>query len=102
MKKRMLALLMALTLMASSTVLSFAQNPTTLEAPQNVFARIDENQSINIRWQIPKSVIDYAESSDGLVYYVVDWKKNNGPWHFNGAINETVLDLADKNNALVM
>jgi hypothetical protein len=99
MKKRMIALLMALLMLVSSTVMSFAQVPTALEAPQNAVARINDDNQILLRFKIPQSILALAEDNDGEIFYVVDWKKNNGPWHFDGAINETVLGLAEQNNA---
>lgn len=91
MKKRLLALFLAVLFIIPTSIVSFAENPTSLEAPINLNAR-EDNGSIMVRWTVPKSVKDYAVNSDGEMIYVFDWKKNDGPWHNSGAINESTLE----------
>lgn len=84
MKKRLLSLLLALTIVFTASVFSFAESisPTTLEAPQNVNVYYD--QDIMLRWTIPQTIVNLMEGDlDGSIYYCIDWKLNNGPWHFD-------------------
>lgn len=84
MKKRLLSLLLALTIFFTASVFSFAESvrPTTLEAPQNLNVYYD--QDIMLRWTIPQTIVNLMEGDlDGSIYYCIDWKLNNGPWHFD-------------------
>lgn len=94
MKKRLLSLLLALTIVLTASVFSFAESesPTTLEAPQNVNVYYD--QDIMLRWTIPQTIVDLMEGVlDGNIYYCIDWKLNDGPWHFDvPKVNSTTYD----------
>ncbi|NLB77816.1 MAG: hypothetical protein GX796_02915, partial [Clostridiaceae bacterium] len=97
MKKRLLSLLLALTIVLTASVFSFAESesPTTLEAPQNVNVYYD--QDIMLRWTIPQSIVNRMENEeyDGTLYYCIDWKLNDGPWHFNvPKVNSNTYDWA--------
>ncbi|HHW23347.1 MAG TPA: S-layer homology domain-containing protein [Clostridiaceae bacterium] len=96
MKKRLLSLLLIITIVFTASVFSFAESisPTTLEAPQNVNVYYD--QSIRLRWTVPKSIVHAMENEewDGELYYCIDWKVDNGPWHFDvPKVNSNTYDL---------
>lgn len=85
MKKKMIALLLALVFIIPGSVLSFADNaPSSLEAPKNLNVYVD-NDDILIRWTLPQSIADGAASAayDGDIMYFIDWKVNDGPWHYD-------------------
>lgn len=93
MKKRLFALILVMVLILPASVFSFADNPVSLEAPQNVNLYYD--QGIRIRWTLPQSVVDALENEewDGELYYCIDWKVDNGPWHFDvPKVNSTTYD----------
>ncbi|NLL67939.1 MAG: S-layer homology domain-containing protein [Clostridiaceae bacterium] len=83
MKKRLFALLLAMVLVLPASVFSFADNPVNLEAPQN--ANLYYDQGIRLRWTLPQSIVNAMENEewDGELYYCIDWKVNNGPWHYD-------------------
>lgn len=93
MKKRLFALLLAFILVLPSSIISFATNPVSLEAPQNLNVYYD--QEIRLRWTIPDSIVKAMENEewDGTLYYCIDWKVNDGPWHFNvPKVNSSTYD----------
>ena len=85
MQKRFLSLLLILTLILSTPIYSYAQSGKSLPAPENVNVYYD--QGIRLRWTIPQSLCDLFEGEDpawdGDFYYCIDWKVNDGPWHFD-------------------
>lgn len=97
MKKRLFALLLAFVFVLSSTIISFADNPATLEAPQNVNVFYDDG--LQLRWTIPQSIVNAIENEewDGEIYYCIDWKVNDGPWHYNvPKVNSETYDFDDE------
>ncbi len=93
MKKRLLTLLLAVILIFPASVISFAENPVSLEAPQNVNVYYD--QSIRLRWTVPESIVNAMQNEewDGELYYCIDWKVDNGPWHFDvPKVNSSTYD----------
>ncbi len=93
MKKRLFALFLAILLVLPASVFSFAENPVTLEAPQKVNTYFD--QEIMLRWTIPDSIVQAMENEewDGTLYYCIDWKVNDGPWHFDvPKVNDNTYD----------
>ncbi len=101
MKKRLLSLLLALTIVFTASVFSFAESisPTTLEAPQNVNVYYD--QDIMLRWTIPQTIVNLMEGDlDGSIYYCIDWKLNDGPWHFDvSKVTSGTYDMDDETEA---
>lgn len=88
MRKRLIALLLALLFILPTISTSSAANPTSLEAPQNLVARIEDESEIRLRWTVPQSIAQYLGINeetgwDGALSYFVDWKINDGPWHFD-------------------
>ncbi len=96
MKKRLLSFLLALLFILPTATLSFAEGtvPTSLEAPTNVNARVEEG-TIMLRWTVPQSILDYAKESFGEMLFAIDYKINNGPWQYGGSISEEILSSYD-------
>jgi hypothetical protein len=93
MKKRLFALLLAMVLILPASVSSFASEPAALEAPQNV--RVYYDDTIMLRWTIPQSIVSAMENEEwnGELYYCIDWKVDNGPWHYDAPkINSSTYD----------
>jgi len=84
MKKRLLTIALAFVLLLPATVISFAESPTSLEAPQNLNVYLD-NDDIWLRWTVPQSIVDGLKNYDwnGDVLFCIDWKVNDGPWHYD-------------------
>lgn len=78
--KKLVSLFLFLVLMLNTT-LCFADIPASVEAPRNVAARNDDG-TIRLRWTVPQSVMDLVEEADNVLY-CIDWKVNDGPWHFD-------------------
>ncbi len=101
MKKRLLSFLLALLFILPTATFSFAEGsvPTSLEAPKNVNARIEDG-AIYLRWTVPQSVLDYSENTIGVgeIIYAIDYKINNGPWKYGGSISEEILNSYDDND----
>lgn len=70
---------------------------TSLPAPQSVSVTTDSSNFI-IKWQNPAGVETLARSSydnyEGIVNYIIDWRVNNGAWHYDREIpaDREILD----------
>ncbi len=96
--KKLISLFLFLVVMLNAT-LCFAGIPSSVEAPRNLAARNDDG-IIRLRWTVPQSVIDLVEDADNVLY-CIDWKVNDGPWHFDTPeYREGTYDF-DKDDAFI-
>ncbi|HYE83176.1 MAG TPA: hypothetical protein VEG39_13555 [Clostridia bacterium] len=60
-----------------------------LAAPMGAAVSAEGTQFI-IKWQNPSDVSELAKSAydnyKGILFYVVDWRVNNGAWHYDREI----------------
>lgn len=91
MKKRFFIPLLAI-LIILTTIVPTSAASSSIEAPQKVNTRIEDG-SILLRWTVPQSIIDYNEEWTNVLY-CIDWKVNDGPWHFDvPAVQEDTYDF---------
>ena len=95
MKKKLFSLLLAIVFTVTTSIISLADNAVSLslEAPQKV--NIYYDQDIMLRWTIPQSIVSALknEEFDGDLFYCIDWKLNDGPWHFDvPKVNNSTYD----------
>ncbi|MFA5524604.1 MAG: S-layer homology domain-containing protein [Tissierellales bacterium] len=89
MRKRIISLTLVLILILSCGVQVFAEKPvpTSLEKPESLTVR-DDNDILRVTWVNPISIVQASEDvndSDydeyAQLFYLVDWKKNDGQWN---------------------
>ena len=93
--KKLFSLLLAIVFTVTTSIISLADNAVSLslEAPQKV--NIYYDQDIMLRWTIPQSIVSALknEEFDGDLFYCIDWKLNDGPWHFDvPKVNSSTYD----------
>ena len=81
--KKLSSLLLCITMiftLSTSSVADFTK-PSKLDSAVSASVR-DDDGIIRFRWQHPRSVYDLIDQLNGEgLYYLVDWKKNNGEWN---------------------
>ena len=58
----------------------------SMSAPVGATVSVEGTQFI-VKWKNPADVVQLAQSAyknyDGFVSFIVDWRVNNGPWHYD-------------------
>lgn len=89
MYKRIISLILVLILVLSCGAYVSAEkpNPTSLERPESLTVRDDEG-ILRATWVNPKSIVQASEDVNDSAYeeyaelfYLFDWKKNDGEWN---------------------
>ena len=83
--KKVLILLICLTIMLPYAVFAEEDTPTSLEAPKNLSVRLDSdtNNTLILRMTQPDSIINLMNNDETWIQYEFDWKVNNGSWNYN-------------------
>jgi hypothetical protein len=94
MPKRFLTLFISIILILSCSQYSKAEftTPTSIEEPTSVVVRTDDNSTFRLRWTNPKSVLQLTDDVNDYAYniiYLIDWKKNDGPWNIGVTYTDT-------------
>lgn len=58
--------------------------PASLEGPTSAVVRDAGVGELNLRWTNPKNTMDLMDAAidnGGSIYYLIDWKINDGPWN---------------------
>ena len=97
--RKLVILVLSLCLMLPAGVAAFAEIPAALEAPQSPSLRYEDG-AIMFRYIIPQSIVDAIKNYtwDGDVLLCVDYKVNDGPWHFDDPV--VTADTYDIDNDL--
>lgn len=87
--RRIIAFTLASMLILSCGLFVFAEKPipTSLDKPESLTVRDDEG-ILRATWTNPKSIVQATKDVNGSayehnasLYYLIDWKKNDGPWN---------------------
>lgn len=95
--KKLVALFLTICLLIPAGIAAFADAPAALEAPQYPSLRWVSG-AIHFRYTIPQSVVDAMErySGHGDLIVCVDYKLNDGPWHYDDpVVTQDTYDIDD-------
>ncbi len=94
--KKTVSFTLILILLLSCSIYASAEKPipTSLEKPQNLIVRNDEGE-FRLRWTNPKSIIQITNDVNDSAYeyyaelfYLFDWKINDGNWNIGLTPND--------------
>lgn len=96
--KRLLTLVLAFLFLLPACITTFAANPASVEAPVSLNA-YDSDGSIMVRWTLPKSLVTSLEDPylDGQFIYCIDYRVDNGAWHYASATVDENTYGSDEN-----
>ena len=93
--KKLVVLFLAICLLIPAGIAAFADAPAALEAPQFPSLRMVSG-AIHFRYTIPQSVVDVIENEQGDLIVCVDYKLNDGPWHYDDpVVTQDTYDIDD-------
>ncbi len=92
MHKRIVVICLVLTLLTTLvTTAPVYASKQSLSAPAGVTVSVEGTQ-LKVKWKNPTDVIKLAQSAynnyNGEVLFIVDWRVNNGAWHFDQELPE--------------